>query len=93
VEWVKDLLPLGQLTGIGVVSVIAWLVITRKLIWHTDLQDAKNEGRIDLGKVEKERDEWKRIALSLLGVTEKLTVQAEVTNEVMSRLPTPDTGK
>jgi hypothetical protein len=93
VEWIKDLLPLGQLTGIGVVSVIAWLVITRKLIWHTDLQAAKDEGRIDLGKVEKERDEWKRIALSLLGVTEKLTVQAEVTNEVMSRLPTPDTGK
>jgi hypothetical protein len=93
-DWVKELVPLGQLTGIGVLSIIAWLVITRKLVWHTDLETFKTESAGELKGVKEERDEWKRITLQLLGVTEKLTVQAEVTNEVMSRLPSsPDTGK
>jgi hypothetical protein len=74
VEFLKDLVPLGQLTGIGVLTIIGWLVITRKLVWHDDLAEVKRE-----------RDEWKKLALSMLGVTEKLTVQAEVTNAVISK--------
>jgi hypothetical protein len=92
-EFLKDLIPLGQVTGIGVLTIIAWLVITRKLIWHTDLQETKAGDAANLAKVERERDEWKNIALSLLGVTEKLTVQAEVTNEVISRLPSATSGE
>jgi hypothetical protein len=92
-NWASELLPVGQIGGVGTLILVAWLVITRRLIWHTDLTSAKGDSDKTLGKCEKERDEWKHIALSLLGVTEKLTVQAEVTNEVMSRLPTPDTGE
>ena len=92
-DFIKDLIPLGQLTGAGAVLIVAWLVITRKLVWHTDLEKAEQAADKILGKAERERDEWKNISLSLLGVTEKLTVQAEVTNEVMSRIPTPRTGE
>jgi hypothetical protein len=92
-EWVQDLLPLGQVTGVGTLVIVAWLVITRKLVWHTDLSEEKTEAANVLQGVKEERDEWKHITLQLLGVTEKLTVQAEVTNEVISRLPSqPSTG-
>jgi hypothetical protein len=87
----QELAPLGQFTGTGLFLAVAWMVITRRLVWHTDLQEEKADAEKLLASAVKERDEWKGIALSLLGVTEKLTIQAEVTNEVMSRLPQPPT--
>ena len=63
---------------VGVIVIIGVLVITDKLVWHKRLKAA-----------EARADRWEQIALQLLGVTEKLTVQAEVTNEVLTRLPDP----
>lgn len=71
----------GLLNGGGVVSVIVvmgLLVITDKLVWHKRLKAA-----------EARADRWEQIALTSLGVAEKLTVHAEVSNEVLTRLPDP----
>ena len=76
----NDLLGFGiaDLTGPAVVVLIALLVITDKLVWHT---------RLD--KAEKRAERWESIALRGLGVAEQLTVHAEVTNEVLANLPDP----
>lgn len=71
-------LPFSEITGTAVLCAVAGLVITDKLIWHTRLRHC-----------EEQRDKWERIALTALGTAEKLTVQAEVTNEVLTRLPDP----
>lgn len=63
-------IPLPVLNGIGVVtlwSVIGVLVLTRKLVWHTDLKECKAEAR-----------EWKELALRGLVVAETATVHSEV---------------
>ena len=60
------------------VALIVVLLLSDRLVWHTRLK-----------KIEKERDRWEGIALTALGVADKLTVQAEVTNEVLTRLPDP----
>lgn len=77
-----DGLPLAPfLNGVGVVGVMlifGFLVITDRLVWHKRLQAAENRA-----------DRWESVALQLLGVTEKLTVQAEVTNQVLTSLPVP----
>lgn len=77
-----DGLPVTELTGTGVLVAVAILVITRKLVWYTDLR-----------KVEKREERWQGIALQALGVADKLTIQAELTNEVLTRLPDPAAGK
>lgn len=69
---------IGDLTGPAALAVIAVLVITRKLVWHKDLQ-----------KVEERAEKWEGIALTALGVADKLTVHAEVATEVLTRLPDP----
>lgn len=69
---------LGNLPAAGVVIVIGLLVITDKLVWHTRLR-----------RVEAERDRWQGVALDALGIADKLTVHAEVTTEVLTRLPDP----
>lgn len=71
-------LPVSELTGTGILVVVAILVITRKLVWHKDLR-----------QVEKRAERWEGIALTALGVADKMTVQAEVANEVLTRLPDP----
>jgi len=48
-------------------------------VWYTDLR-----------KVEVERDYWRDAAVRALGVAKDLTVQGEVTNRVLSKLPDPD---
>ena len=73
-DFIQDLLPIGQIGGTTAFLVIGWLVITRKLTWHTDL-----------AKVEKERDEWKGMTLQLLGVTGRLVTSAELSTEVIAR--------
>ena len=69
--------------GIVVLWTGAWLVITRRLVWHTDLAEVKAQ-----------RDRWEGIALTALSAAEKLTVHAEVTERVLTNLPTgpPQTG-
>lgn len=59
--------------GIVVLWTVAVLVITRRLVWHTDL-----------AKVQRESDEWRRMALRGLSATETLAQAAEVTTEVLS---------
>lgn len=60
------------------VALIVVLLLSDRLVWHTRLK-----------KAEAQRDRWEGIALKALGVADKLTVQAEVTNEVLTRLPDP----
>lgn len=68
-----------DLTGPAALSLVAVLVITRRLVWHTDLKKEVARG-----------DKWEGIALRALGVAEKMTVHAEVTNEVLAAIPVPD---
>lgn len=72
-------IPVGTITGPAALVMIALMVITDKLIWHTRLE-----------KCERDRQRWEDMALGMLGVAEKLTVQAEVTNEVLSVIPVPE---
>lgn len=69
-------IPVVGISAPSVLFVLAMLVLTRRLIWHTDVR-----------KIEDDRDYWRGMALDLLGVTEKLTVQGEVTNDLLSKLP------
>ena len=68
----------GQVGVAAVLGIVALLVITDKLVWHKRLKAA-----------EQRADRWEQIALTSLGVAEKLTVHAEVSNEVFTRLPDP----
>lgn len=81
------------LTGVNLADImdgagwiaIAILVITRKLIWHTDLRKEEKK----TAKAESEKAELQRLVYVALGVAEKLTVAAEATNEVLTRFPDP----
>jgi len=86
-EGVHDVLEgispsLLDLTGPAALTLIALLVITDKLIWHKRLHQAESD-----------RDYWRGMALRSLGVAEKMTVHAEVANEVLSHLPEPPPDK
>lgn len=74
----SSLPSLGDMGASTIVVLIILLILTDKLVWYTRLR-----------AVEAQRDRWEGIALGALGVAEKLTVQAEVTNEVLTRLPDP----
>lgn len=74
--------------GIIVLWVCAWLVITRRLVWHTDLAKAEAQFARDLAAANTRADRWEGIALTALSAAERLTVHAEVTNEVLTSLPT-----
>lgn len=74
-------IPVAEITGPAALVLVALLVITDKLIWHTRL-----------AKVEKQRDDWQQVALRSLGVADKMTVHAEVANEIVSKLPDPGAG-
>jgi hypothetical protein len=62
-----------NLTGPAALSLIAVLVITRRLVWHSDLTREQERG-----------DRWEATALRALGVAEKMTVHAEVASEVLA---------
>lgn len=76
--WGLALPSLGDFSAGTFVVLIVLLILSDRLVWH---------GR--LTKVEKQRDRWEGIALTALGVADKMTVQAEVTNEIITRLPDP----
>jgi hypothetical protein len=73
-------LPSPRDVGAGTfVGLIILALLTDKLVWGARLT-----------KAEAQRDRWEQIALRALGVARDLTVQAEVTNEVLTRLPDPN---
>ena len=80
-------LALGEITGTAAFILIAVAVITRKLVWHTDLD--KEVARCERTKQEEtaRADKWEKLALDMLGVAEKLTKTAEATNEVLQQIP------
>lgn len=80
-EWLTGLPHLGEITGPAALVLVALLVITDKLVWHTRL-----------AKCERERERWERVALEALGVAGKLTTTAEVTNEVLTAALPPPPG-
>lgn len=77
-ETLSDLLPFGgDLTVVGMAVALAMLVITDRLVWHTRLTRA-----------EAQRDRWEAIALEALATGAQAGVRAaEISNEVLSRLP------
>jgi hypothetical protein len=77
-------IPVTLLNGLGVVglwSVIGALVLTRKLVWHTDLE-----------AVERREKEWRDMALRGLGVAEQATVHAETLVKKTAPETTPETA-
>lgn len=73
-------IPVVGISGTSLLVLVAMLVITRRLIWHKDAE--KNEAALT-----EDRNYWRGVAMKLLGVTEKLTVQGEVTNDLLNKLP------
>lgn len=71
-------IPVMEFTGPAALAMMSLLVITDKLIWHTRLS-----------KAEAQRDKWEQVALRALGVADKMTIHAEVANEIVSKLPDP----
>jgi len=71
-------IPVQDLGATSLLALAFLLVLTDRLVWHTRLN-----------KAEKERDEWKNLALKALGVADKLTVQGEVTTALVASLPDP----
>jgi hypothetical protein len=66
-QLMEALLPaLSSLDGPAVVSVVAWLVITRKLVWYKDLR--REEAR---------SERYEEMALKLAGVSEKIVTSVE----------------
>lgn len=76
-----DWLPLAALDKVGTIGIvlfIAGLVITDRLVWHTRLKLA-----------EARADRWEKVALDALQTGARSGVRAaEVSHEVLSRLPT-----
>ena len=74
-----DVLPyLDKVTAVGVIVMCALAVITDKLVWHKRLE-----------KAERERDEWRDLALRSIGVSERMAGPVEVVADVMRRLSDP----
>lgn len=74
-----DGIPFNDITAVGVFITFATLVITDRLVWHTRLRSAEDRA-----------DRWEKVALDALGTGGHAGVRAaEVSNEVLSRLPSP----
>lgn len=87
-----DGVPIALLNGLGVVglwSAIGYLMLTDRLVWHTRLRREHEEWQGRLSREQVDRERWEGIALRALGVAEKMTVHAEVANEVLTAIPTP----
>lgn len=84
-EWLTGL-PLSEITGTGVMVVVAWLVITRRLVWHSDLEDARQEAADRIKSLEDKVDKLQGLLYVALGVATKLTDATELTNEVLTKL-------
>jgi len=88
-----DFIPWDVLDGLGAIAtltVVMWLVITEKLVWHKRVAAIEAGWAERLGKSEERADRWEKTALEALQVAGKLTAQGEVTNAILSKLPDPD---
>jgi hypothetical protein len=79
-DWLR-FIPFNDITVNLIILAGGYLVFTRRLIWYKDY-DAKA----------KEAEQWKELALRLLGTTERLTAQSEVTTDVISHTAGKDSG-
>lgn len=71
---------LDRITAFGVLAAVAIAVITRRLVWHTDLK-----------KMEASRDRWQQIAIDSLTLGAHAGVRAaEVAVGVVSAIPDPE---
>ena len=62
-----------------VILLVAWAVISGKLVWHTQLE-----------KAEARADRWEKVALEALALGAQAGIKAaEVTADVVSSLPDP----
>lgn len=77
-----DGIPVAEITGPAALALVALMVITDRLVWHTRLKAA-----------EARADKWEGIALRAVGVAETLTVHGEVANDVLTKLPDPGKAK
>lgn len=78
---------LDKITAVAIFALVAILVITDKLVWHTRLREERERTK----KVESERDRWMQVALEALTVGAQAGVHAaEVTMGVVSALPDPE---
>ena len=73
-----DGIPVANLGAGGLLALTVLLILTDRLVWHKRLRAC-----------EADRDEWKRMALESLGITGRVVGHAEVTHELISRLPNP----
>ena len=62
----ETLAPLGDYSGLAGLTLIALLVITRRLVWYKDLQ-----------KAEKRADRLEELLFRTLGASEKVITTAE----------------
>lgn len=70
---------LDRLGAVAALGLIAFLVITNKLVWHTRLTE-----------VQERADRWEAVALEALTVGARAGVRAaEVTMGIVSALPDP----
>lgn len=93
---VLDGIPLDLLNGLGGMAlwtVIGYLMLTDRLVWHTRLRKSEQDWQGRLEREQADRERWEGIALRALGVAEKMTVHAEVTSEVLSAIPVPPTAE
>ena len=74
-----DFAVFDKITAVAVLCVMALLVITDKLVWHTRLKRAQDRA-----------DKWERIAIEALTTGAQAGVKAaEVTVDVVSAMPDP----
>lgn len=91
-----DGIPLDLLNGLGGMAlwtIIGYLMLTDRLVWHTRLRREQQEWQGRLEREQADRERWEGIALRALGVAEKMTVHAEVTSEVLTAIPVPPTDE
>lgn len=71
-------IPIVDASATALLVLVFVAVLTDRLVWHKRLRAC-----------EAERDKWQRIALDSLGITDRVVGHAEVTHELISRLPNP----
>lgn len=75
-DWMS-MVTLDRLGAMATIVFVAWLVITDRLVWHTRLTEERVRAQ-----------RWESVALDALRTGTQAGVRAaEVSNEVLSRLP------
>lgn len=63
---------------VATIVIVAWLVITDKLVWHTRLRRAEERG-----------DRWEAATLRAMGSAQASVLAAEVTADILAAMPDP----